>query len=148
MQVLHCVPQPAGVAHDRYSSISHTVHLVEAAGLYTRRHEQEVACGVQSVCQFFAVGDDRLDAVGMKVLQVAQLLFDAPFTGAQQDELDIVVVGGEVTYDRREHVSALFISQTTDEYIQRQRRVETQMGAQVFLVLAFEHIYTSLELHR
>ena len=47
--VLDGVDEAAGRPHDRQGAVAQAVHLVEAAGLEARRHQEEVGAGLDAV---------------------------------------------------------------------------------------------------
>ncbi len=72
IEVLHRVGQPAGAAHDRDGAVAQAVHLVEAAGLVLRGHQEHVAGGLDPVRVFLAVATAKGHARRMLMRQLAR----------------------------------------------------------------------------
>ncbi len=83
---LHGVGQAAGLAHDGDRAVAQAEHLVQAAGLVARRHEQHVCTGLDQVSQLIIVAavERRLAREGL--VQPAEELLVAPLPGAEYDQ--------------------------------------------------------------
>ncbi len=52
------IDQPAGGAHDRHGAVAQAVHLVQAARLEARRHQEHVGAAFDEVREAFVEADD------------------------------------------------------------------------------------------
>ena len=60
----HRVRQPAHRAHDRHRAVAQAVHLVQAARLEARRHQEHVSAGLDQVREPLVEPDPRADRSG------------------------------------------------------------------------------------
>ena len=69
---VHRVGQPAGATHDRHRAVAQAVHLVQAARLVARRHEEHVGAGLDPVRELVVVARCRTRPCAGSALQPAR----------------------------------------------------------------------------
>ncbi len=87
IRVIVCdrVRQPTGLAYHRHSSISECVQLRESARLVTRRHQQQVCAGDDTMRQCLVISLDEHDSPREFIGQLPQGRRIGCFAGAQDD---------------------------------------------------------------
>ena len=119
IEVLHRIGQSAGVAHDGNGAVTQAVHLVEAAGLILRGHQEHVAGGLDPVRVFLAVAIAKRHAGGIVVRQLRQERFIARITTAQHRQAEFPL-GQQSRQHFHHQVQSLLRGQATDHADQRQ----------------------------
>ena len=84
------VPQAAGGMHHGHCAVTHGVHLAQAAGLALRRHQVDIAAGIDAGGQGEAEGDLGRHTVGVLVGQLTEELLVLAFARAQNEQLAIL----------------------------------------------------------
>ncbi len=113
----HRVSQPARRMHDRDGPVPQAVELVQAAGLEPRRHQEEVAAGLDDMGQPLVEADPHADAIGIPIRQPQPLLLEPPGTAAEQDEGG--AGGRQPIPNPGQQIEALLLDQPGDHADQR-----------------------------
>jgi hypothetical protein len=116
----HRIEQPPHGRDDRWRAIGLAVHLVEAAGLEARRHEEDVGAGLDQVGE--ALVEPQVHGHLLRVLarRVLERLLQPRFALAQHHQLR---AGGQQPRQRAEHqVDALLRREPAHHREQHGRR--------------------------
>ena len=131
VEVPNRIREPPGAPHDGHRSVTQAVHLVEAAGLVSRGHQEGVAAGLDPVGEFLVLALAKRDAARMGRSQSRKELLALAVAAAQHRE-------GEVSPRYRfrqcleQQVDPLLPGQAGDDADQRPAgtRVEAEALAQ------------------
>ncbi len=122
----HGVGQTAHGAHQRQAAVEQAVHLGEAAGLESGRHEGDIAAGKNAVGKGFVVANAQGHAARMTLCRMAEGRFQFVVAATQDQQLPAAfnqgVDGGEY------EVEALLLGQAADHGEQGRVFAESQTG--------------------
>ena len=85
--VLIVSTSPPVALRDRRRAVALAVHLVHAARLEARGHEEDVRAGLDQVRERFVEADEEADVVRVMRLQPVQLLHEVAIAGADHRDL-------------------------------------------------------------
>ena len=90
--LLNCIFQAASFANDGSRAVTHGDKLTDAAGLIIRRHEENIAGGVNSLRKFVGEIDIRGNFLRITPSQTFEPILVNFIAGAQKNELEIFML--------------------------------------------------------
>src|SRR5687768_5016758 len=88
--IYYSVLQAARSAYNRYRTVSHGIHLIEATGFYPAGHQQKVCACIHLVTQFFIVGNLRVVITYVAVLNFLQCILNPRVAAAKNEKAELV----------------------------------------------------------